>query len=219
MAYSEELNYFPSIRLNIEGRDTQGALKPEKTDGFVKELSDGLLQWKHPETGERIVERVLRREEIYNGPCVDEAPDLILELALDRGYSYVCRQSPPGKGPAMRKLSRKELPGAKNRGMNGSHRQEGIFLAGGLGIQTGANAESPGLVDVAPTCLALMGIASGDSMDGMDGRCLNEILVNRDPLRSVKSPKGPREVGVQHESASEAEQEEIRKRLKSLGYL
>jgi predicted AlkP superfamily phosphohydrolase/phosphomutase len=219
LAYSEELNYFPSIRLNIEGRDPQGALKPGAADGFVKELSEALEQWKHPETGQAIVEKVLRREEIYSGLCVNEAPDLILELALDRGYSCVCLPSPPGKGPALRKLSREELPGAKNRGMNGSHRKDGIFFAAGPGIRAGANAANPGLADLAPTCLALMGMAPMDGIDAMDGRRLDEILVETKKTQRTGPVKEQETKGSQSQGASVAEQEEIRKRLKSLGYL
>ena len=216
LAYSEELNYFPSIRLNIQGRDPLGALPAHGVGAFVEQLREAFSRWKDPETGEPYVARVHRREDLYAGPYVEEAPDLALELNLDRGYSYVCLQSLPGGGLAARKLRREELPGAKNRGMNGSHRPEGILLAAGPGIRPGAAARSAGLEDLAPTILSLLGVSGGQVMDGL---ALTEVLV-APPAADAPTDLGaakPEEAPTREYTAEE--QQEIRRRLKSLGYL
>ena len=44
-----------------------------------KEIQE-LESWRHPVTGAAIVERAYRREEIYSGECLEEAPDVINDL-------------------------------------------------------------------------------------------------------------------------------------------
>ncbi|MCX7016309.1 MAG: alkaline phosphatase family protein, partial [Candidatus Sumerlaeota bacterium] len=166
LAYSEELNYFPSIRLNLRGRDPQGVLKEDDVNSFVAELREAAARWTNPETGEPFINRVWRREELYAGPYVDEAPDLILELNLDRNSSYVCLASPPHGGPSTRKLTPDEFLGAKNRGMNGSHRPHGILFAAGPGIRRQSAPNLPRLQDLAPTALTILGLPGAEAMDG-----------------------------------------------------
>ncbi len=48
-----------------------------------------------PSRGRPIVTRVIPRDEMFSGPHVERALDLLLELRLDRGYSYNLMPSPP----------------------------------------------------------------------------------------------------------------------------
>lgn len=212
LAYSEELNYFPSIRLNIANCEPQGALQEKDVGAFLDELRAALLDWKNPRTGEPIVRQVWRREELYRGPFVKEAPELILDLALDNGYSYSCLSSDGRPGPAYRELALGERMGAKNRSMNGSHRPFGMLLAGGCGIRRGSAADDPGLEDLASTILALQGFAAPETMDG---RALREILSEQGGAGAppVKLPGGVAGANASDHSAA------MRKRLKDLGYL
>lgn len=66
------------IFVNLKGREKEGSVDPAD----YERVRDELIAWAEaladPETGERIVERVYRREEIYNGPYLDQAADLII---------------------------------------------------------------------------------------------------------------------------------------------
>ncbi len=106
-AFSEELNYAPSIWLNVRGRDPDGIVAPgaEYDDTRGGAHAPRSLAWRHPETGERIVHAVHRREALYAGPATSEAPDLVLELALESGYSYPCLPTAPS-GAAQRAPAR-----------------------------------------------------------------------------------------------------------------
>src|SRR6185295_10729682 len=101
-----ELNYAPSIWLNVRGRDPRGTIAPgAEYENALRDLSAELRAWRHPVTNAPIVAAVHRRDALYHGPAVGEAPDLILELALENGYSYACLPSTPGAQRSVRPLA------------------------------------------------------------------------------------------------------------------
>lgn len=165
-AFSEELNYAPSIWLNVRGRDPLGTVAPgEQYETTVTALTRDLLAWRHFATGEPIVAAVHRREALYDGPAVTDAPDLVLELALERGYSFACLPSGDGRGPSVRRLHASEHVAGKGGGMNGSHRREGLWALRGPGIER-RPARAASILDVAPTILHLAGLPVPAWMDG-----------------------------------------------------
>ena len=100
---------------------------------------------------------------------------------------------------------------------NGFHRPNGIFIANGPGIRQNAVVENISLQDIAPTILY--------SFDtpipcDMDGRPLIEIFspkyVGRRPVKmSERTDSSNRYEDIY----SKRESSEIRKRLRSLGYI
>ena len=173
VAYSEDLNTFPSVWINLRGREPGGVVNPEDYEWTRDRVIDALHEWTDPETGQPIVARAYRREEVYAGPMLRDAPDVVVELALDAGYSYAV-EAARTPGPAMRRMDRSEHVGAKGRSMNGSHRSEGVLIAAGPSILRGAQIGGPSLADLAPTLLALAGLPEGAYH--MDGRVLDELL-------------------------------------------
>jgi predicted AlkP superfamily phosphohydrolase/phosphomutase len=165
-AFSEELNYAPSIWMNVRGRDPLGTIEPgaeyEETRAAIAER---LLAWRHPETGRPIVERVHRREDAYHGPAVGEAPDLLLELALEDGYAPACLPTHAGTRASVRRLEPEEHVAGKGGGMNGSHRPDGVFVLAGPEVEPCGPAAAA-IVDVAPTILHLAGLPVPAWMDG-----------------------------------------------------
>jgi hypothetical protein len=143
---------------------------------------EALLAWKLPRGDSRaslagaecapVVARALRREEAFEGPFVERAPDVVVELALDEGYGLSLVATPWRDGDngarrdSVRELAGHELAGGRGLGMNGTHRADGIFVATGqpLGL---ASAAAPRLADMAPTLLGAMGIEwSEEQRDG-----------------------------------------------------
>lgn len=73
------------IYFNQRGREPQGVVEPGAgRDDLAERLIRDLLAFRDPETGEPVVRVVHRREDIYEGEFVEEAPDLI--LGLEPGY-------------------------------------------------------------------------------------------------------------------------------------
>ncbi|MCD4655266.1 alkaline phosphatase family protein, partial [bacterium] len=126
-AFSDELNYFPSIWINDQRFPGGQAINSTERDELCDKIRQILLAETNPATGQPIICNVYRREEIYSGPALDIIPDLIVEPALDRGYSYAIWNAPES-GPVLENLPQRELRGRKGGSMNGSHRQYGVLL-------------------------------------------------------------------------------------------
>ena len=113
VAFSDELNYFPAIHLNMEGREKNGTVQEAHRDAVIALVERSMLTLVDPWNGQKVIKVVHRREAIYDGNYVDRAPDLLLEFELDEQYSYNLMPSgaaPHQTGP-WRKLCEEEPPG------------------------------------------------------------------------------------------------------------
>ncbi len=213
VAFSEEVNTLPGVWLNVRGREPAGTVTPEEYERLRGELCAALEGWKHPESGAPLLRRAWRREDLYQGPYVHLAPDIVLEPALDRGYSVTLLSSRGRPGPPLQQLAPSARLGAKGGSMNGSHRPLGILLLTGPGVRRGARLEGASLADVAPTALAVLGI---DPSVGLDGQVLQEaflpgIIQEEGVSAAAPAPATPQEYLPEEEEA-------IRRRLQGLGY-
>jgi predicted AlkP superfamily phosphohydrolase/phosphomutase len=209
VAFSEELDYHPSVWLNVRGREPDGVVDPGRYDDVRAQVVAALESWEHRD-GQPVVDRVWRRDELYHGPAVDGAPDLLLELALRKGYSPSCLRS-GGPGPSVRSLTADEFEGGKGAGMNGAHRRDGMFLLAGPGVRPGGRGATRDIVDMLPTLLALVG---QPIPQGLDGRVMTDVISVRSTEVADAFPEGaaPAPYGPEAEAAVAA-------RLAALGYL
>jgi predicted AlkP superfamily phosphohydrolase/phosphomutase len=186
-AFSEEANTQPGVWVNLRGREAQGSVAPTDYERVREDIIASLLDWKLP-GGEAVVARARRREEVYTPPFADRAPDVVFELGLERGYglSLVATPAPSaGVTPAsLRRLEPHEFGGGRGRGMNGTHRPDGILIVSGEEAEFSARA-LPRLRDVAPSVLAAMGLTwSGE--DPADGRILGSPLQDYTPEEDAR---------------------------------
>ena len=143
-AYFDENPYFPVLRVNLKGRQPSGIVEPGRQ---YEEVRDRLIRkleaWRHPETGTPIVEKAYRREEIYSGPCLGEAADVIPKWALHQGYSYAFKMD--SKSPDLAWIEQVDPQRPENlqffTSKSGTHRDDGIFLAQGPMIRSGITVE------------------------------------------------------------------------------
>lgn len=189
-AWSEELNYFPSIRVNLAGRDRFGVVPESEYDAFCATLCEDLEKWD-------VVKRARPRSAVFDGPYADAAPDIIVDLALEDGYSHSCLRARGGE--AFRRLEAHEYLGGKERGMNGNHRDVGVLM-----LSKPVAARFASLQDVAPTVLAALGVP-GPRMDGTSlfGPMMEAAVDSVSAAPRVYSPE---------------ENAEIEERLRELGY-
>lgn len=219
-AFSEELNYAPSIRINTAGERPDGIVKEGEYRDLCEEITQKLGEFEDPFTEAKIVKRVHRKEELYSGPFVDEAPDLILQLELDDGYSYSCLKTSPSESLSLlRKMERWEHVGAKGRSMNGSHRPEGIFVLKGEGVRPGSRLEEAEIIDITPTLYYLFGVEIFKDVDGSVLRsAFEEEFQDRNRVKYAETTGGfGFQVRERPYSGKAAKQ--IEERLRALGYL
>ena len=172
VAFSEEANTQPGIWINLAGREAAGCVAPADYEAVRGRIIEALLAWRLPRDGSGIggreagpvVARALPREAVYSGPFVERAPDIVIELALDASHGLSLVPTPWSEGgrnglgiPSVRVLGREEHAGGRGRGMNGTHRGEGIFIDCG----PGADRRPPParLAAVAPWLAPAMGLA------------------------------------------------------------
>ena len=195
LAFSEEANTNPGVWINLEGREAEGCVAPVDYEAVRERVIEALLAWRLP-SGGAVVARALRREEVHRGPHAERAPDIVVELALDAGYGLSLVPTPWSEGgdqgtgiPSLRTLGFDETAGGRGRGMNGTHRSEGIWISVGPGAQS---RETPDrLTQVAPWLAEAMGFA-------------------------WTSPNGTGQESVAYDAGEEAM---VAERLRALGYL
>lgn len=189
-AYS--FGFFGNISLNLRGREPQGVVEQGREAEELKaHVSERLLDLRDPADGRPLVDRVYRREELYSGPYVPDAPDLLVVM---RNYAYMTRDGYEGVTgvllgpPALRKG---RLP------HSGNHRPDGVFIMAGPGVQPGVHLSGASIMDVAPTVLYAAGLPAPAAMDG---RVLSEAFSRErllaDPPRRIAAQSG-RAPGVQ----------------------
>ncbi|MER3446965.1 MAG: hypothetical protein C4291_09030 [Candidatus Dadabacteria bacterium] len=219
LAYSEETPYFPLIWINLKGREPKGIVSPGAEYERVREdIIRRLAALKDPFTGTPVVKAAYKREEIYTGPYVEKAPDIIIDWNNPNGYSYMSRSSLYSKNKgSIRRFTKEEMKSDGFRNKSGNHRQYGIFIACGGVFEKGKSIEGAQIIDIAPTALYIQGIPIPKTMDGrvLTQAISPEFLANHDPVFS----EDINEDGADAHPYTEEESEIIRRRLKDLGYL
>jgi predicted AlkP superfamily phosphohydrolase/phosphomutase len=196
------------IAIRVARTPGAGGVAPSEYEAFRARLSDRLLAVRNPETGERVVKRVLPREEAFPGRLSHRAPDLTLVLE-DGGFVSI-----GNKTPAV--VSRPELAG--------THRPEGLFIAAGDGIATG-RLEARVIADVASALLHSAGVPIPSDLQGrLPAEAFDAAWLRANPPRQgapTHPPSRPDASGGEASSPGYAPEEEavIAGRLQALGYL
>lgn len=192
-------------------REPSGPVRAEEYEPLRDFLKRELLALTDPANGQRLIGNVFKREELYWGECLQEAPDLLFTL---QGDQHRLSKSWRRKGKLFRDT--------KVEMVEGSHRPEGVIIMKGPGIQENTRLEEAQIIDVAPTLLYVLGV---EIPEDMDGRVLLKAFEERHranhPVKCAKSFPGGESTGSTEGEAvySEEELEAIQKRLMDLGYL
>lgn len=220
LAFSDELDYAPSVWLNRRGRFARGCVDEARVPELRTAIRDRLLALRHPVTGEALVEAVHAREDVLAGPAAELAPDLLIVPAWPSGYRPSFLPS-PGPGPVVRRLAAHELSAARGAGMPGAHRPVGVLMAAGPGIPEGAAPELT-LAEAGVLVYALAGQAAPALPTTLTGywRALATSLVGaRDGGAARATPREPAPLAGDSPVADLREQALLERRLRDLGYL
>ncbi|MFY9555197.1 MAG: alkaline phosphatase family protein [Blastocatellia bacterium] len=196
---------YGQIYVNLAGREPNGSVPVQEYEKIRDAVIGRLRSLTDPATGEPWVGQVFRREEIYEGPLVENAPDIAF-LPADM------RHLPLGNADF---TSNKFMVDAF--GISGCHRMNGVLVAQGAAIKPGNSLEKARIYDVAPTLLYLLG---NEVPDDVDGRVLLEAIreehLRDNPIR-VSVGTGSKE--SRELEFSPEENADVMERLKHLGYI
>ncbi|MEZ6014691.1 MAG: alkaline phosphatase family protein [Planctomycetota bacterium] len=193
---------FAALRLNVVGREPQGAVADSARDATLEALEARLAALEFP-AGVKVVRRTWRGAALYPGPERERVvPDLIVELEPS------WRAVTSGLGPVFA-ASELAFP---------EHARDGICVAAGPSIPAASRAlERPrwALRDLAPTWLHLLAEPIPSGMRGAvrfdDARHVLRIDERDDPSQRT-TEAAYSGLPTQNESS------EVRRRLSSLGY-
>jgi predicted AlkP superfamily phosphohydrolase/phosphomutase len=137
------------VVIRVRGREKEGCVAPgAEYDAIRDQISAAALQLHDPDSGEPIFQAVFRREEIYHGPYLEQAADLI--LAPYDGYDP--------KGPLY-----KETLTHKGDELVGMHTfDDAMLYVGGRSVPPTRFS----VLDVMPTILELMNVPQPPELDG-----------------------------------------------------
>lgn len=134
------------IYINLEGREKNGGVSRNEYRQLRDELMEKLWNLRDPMSGREIVDKVFKREEIYSGSYVKNAPDLLVHPK--DGYDL--------KG----KFGKVDFV---SRGLrNGMHSYDDAFVYSDPPIK----GDNPSILDLYPTILDMMKVKKPKDLDG-----------------------------------------------------
>lgn len=192
------------IYLNRIGREPQGIVGDADSEEILGEIEKKLRAWSNPQNGEAVIGEIFRKNEIYTDKALERAPDLVF-LPTD-GYS------PMGLSEF---LSNRTLthPVAHS----GWHRLDGVFIGSGEPFAVGHH-EGLKLIDLFPTICQIMNVPTPDHVDGNLASSLSSDLLDSE-IAASPTAASQNLSGADQASLTATEEEELRERLKGLGYM
>ncbi len=197
------------VFVNVRGRQPAGIVaRGSEYEDVRNRIIRSAAELRHPKTGETVVLRAARREEVWSGPVLEQMPDVMLELkdeTLDIVHSgtrnaAVIADVPPPRAGAWPRVGR--------------HTRRGIVMAMGPHIRKAA-LQGAAIADVPPTCFRLLGLPMPCHFDG---RPLTDMLIDSSP-ESEERPGTVEHKSRSEESLTPTDEAKVTDRLKDLGYL
>jgi len=146
------------IYVNLRDREGQGVVS---AGGEYKALQDEmrakLLELQDPDTGERVFRDIYRRDDIYKGDYLQNAPDLL--VGFNDGYRVGWQDTLGGVA--------RSVVENNNRKWSGDHCATATEISAGvLFSNRRISTESPSIMDLSPTVLKLLGVPLPEDVDG-----------------------------------------------------
>jgi predicted AlkP superfamily phosphohydrolase/phosphomutase len=191
------------IHINLKGRESLGCVnRGAKYEELREKIIENLYKVKDPITGKRVIKKVYKKEDIYSGPELDRAPDLVLLSSdVDHYGIYSSRFSNENKF-------------YKNTWKTGDHRQKGILIIKGQGVKNNFLVDNAEIIDILPTILYLFDLPVPDYVDG---KVLKDVFV--DIIKEVKFEKRMESLPDESYKYKEGEVEKVKNQLRQLGYI
>ncbi len=144
------------LYINLYGREANGSVPPAEYEQIKKDIQAKLNEVRDPETGEKIITRAYDSREIYSGPYMALAPDIV--VGYRSGYR-ISDEAVLGKFP-------RGIVGDRTDKWAADHCMDPIVVPGLLMSNKEIRHPKPGLWDLAPTIIKNFGLTVPKEMDG-----------------------------------------------------
>jgi predicted AlkP superfamily phosphohydrolase/phosphomutase len=196
---------FGCLYVNLKGREPQGIVASGAEYKEVCQLVINGLESLRDEHGCRLIRKVFRKEEVFCGPLLNKAPDLIA-IADDP----ICYLTP--------NLDDEEIIRENVPWRTGNHDLYGMLAMRGPGVKSGLKLESADIVDVIPTVYMMLNVPIPREVDGrILTECFDEAFLSAHPVSIAE--KGEDNKRPEGQGVKGKDDEMVRARLTALGYL
>jgi predicted AlkP superfamily phosphohydrolase/phosphomutase len=146
------------IYFNLRGREGQGIVSAgAEYKALQEEMRSKLVTLTDPENGERVFRDIYRRDDIYKGEYLQNAPDL--EVGFNDGYRVGWQDTLGG-------ITRSVIEN-NNRKWSGDHCATATEISGGVFFANRPiSTDNPSIMDLSPTVLKLLGVPLPNDLDG-----------------------------------------------------
>jgi predicted AlkP superfamily phosphohydrolase/phosphomutase len=177
------------VRLNVDGREPAGIVPASEYEQVRDDVIDTLTKATTPE-GVPVFERVAPREAVFEGPYLDDAPDIV---TVPNRFDHFLVANLKGA-----QFGEPTEPW--------EHKREGIVMISGGESTSDVALQNSHLFDIAPTILSTFGLPVDTRMDGS-------------PLPVIGSTGEKEYPQLTDEKITTTEDATIEERLSNLGYL
>jgi predicted AlkP superfamily phosphohydrolase/phosphomutase len=152
------------IYFNLRGREGQGIVSPgAEAAELTRELSDRLLMLADPDDGASIVRAVYKRDDIYSGEYLSNAPEL--QVGMEDGYRVSWQTTLGGSPQGIVYPNMKKWIG--DHGGYDTVTTSGVLISNRPIARRGASGVNQlSIMDIAPTVLKYFGLPIPDDIDG-----------------------------------------------------
>ncbi len=190
------------INVNLAGREPEGIVRRGgDQEEVLRSIEERFREIRDDSNTRCIGDWIRRKEDIYNGPFVEQAADLYYSLD-ERSYLH---NTNVGGGA---------ITGDCSLG-TGMHRKNGICIISGPQCRNFVRIQ-PRIIDIAPTTLYFLGLPVFEEMDGrvLEEGILPDRLAEKKITRIAAGKSGRERV-----SYSSQDEKRIQDSLRGLGYL
>lgn len=199
------------IIINAPDRSPRWTVRDEERESLAREIAAGLSEVTNPFTGRQDFQAYLR-EELYEGPFVENAPDVV---AVPQDFALDVVSTAPRSDQVFWTAGELREAGLGDLVVReGTHRRDGILAVAG-----GGEVDLPPVTDLAAVAPTAMGLLDLQIPVGLDGQSLVGGQYAEEPsgLTQQRAGSGGRSAGGAVYTAEE--EEELARRLADLGYL
>jgi len=170
------------IRITLKSKYKQGIVDEKDYEKLRKEIIDFLETIKDSDTGEKIVKKIYKSEEIYGKNAVNDPLDIIFDLKENYGAQELIK---PGDSLKSFFEETKTLPVLSKPGFydwDGDHKPDGILFMYGKNIKPGKQVDAS-VVDIVPTVLSILNVPVPDYIDG---KLIEDAFIKKPEFKKIK---------------------------------